>query len=79
MGLVESNRHHHGRYSTLRLDLKEPDDKRLDTPRDADSKADVLARAAALLNEDGEPEEGAGGPEAGESESKDDDPKGGEH
>jgi hypothetical protein len=45
-GLVESHRHHHGRYSTLRVDLRRPDDPRPDTPPDDDGVEDALAAAA---------------------------------
>jgi hypothetical protein len=64
-GLVESSRHHRGRYSTLRIDLLDPADKRPDTPRDADSAADALAAAAELLDEGGEAE-----PDSGEGDGK---------
>jgi hypothetical protein len=63
-GLVESYRHHRGRYSTLRIDLRDPDDRRPDTPRDEGSAADAIAAADALTN----PETGE--PEAGEDEDR---------
>jgi hypothetical protein len=63
-GLVESHRHHKGRYSTLRIDLREPNDRRPDTPRDEGSAADAIAAADALTD----PETGQ--PEAGEDDDR---------
>jgi hypothetical protein len=45
-GLVESHRHHHGRYSTLRVvDLRRPKDPRPDTPLDDDGVEDASRRS----------------------------------
>jgi hypothetical protein len=66
-GLVESARHHGGRYSTLRVDLLRPTDQRPDTPHDDDSVDDALAAVDAVQDpETGET--GAGEGEGGERE-----------
>jgi hypothetical protein len=65
-GLVESARYHGGRYSTLRVDLLRPSDRRPDTPFDDESVDDALAAADALTD----PETGE--PEAGEAPDEDD-------
>jgi Arc/MetJ-type ribon-helix-helix transcriptional regulator len=50
-GLVESWRHNQGRYSTLRIDLRDPEDKRPDNePRP--QVDDVLAASDALQDEE---------------------------
>jgi len=55
-GLVESWRYHRGRYSTLRIELRVPADKRPDTD-ETPEVMDVLAAGESLK---GEPEGGAG-------------------
>jgi hypothetical protein len=66
-GLVESHRHHHGRYSTLRVDLRRPDDPRPDTPSDDGDVEDALAAADAILDsETGEPDAGEPSEEDGQ-------------
>jgi hypothetical protein len=58
-GLVESARHHGGRYSTLRVDLLRPTDRRPVTPHDNDSVDDAPAAVDAMQDpETGEPEPG---------------------
>jgi hypothetical protein len=60
-GLVESARHHGGRYSTLRVDLLRPTDRRPDTPHDEDSVDDALAAVDAMQDpETGKPGAGKG-------------------
>ncbi len=56
-GLIESWRYHRGRYSTLRIDLRDPSDKRPDTGEP--EVGEILAAADALTDpETGEPELG---------------------
>jgi hypothetical protein len=64
-GRVESHRHHHGRYSTLRVDLRRPDDPRPDTPPDGEAVEDALAAADAMRDA------ATGEPDAGEASDED--------
>jgi hypothetical protein len=63
-GLIESHRHHKGRYSTLRIDLRGPNNRRPDTPRDEGSAADAIAAADALTDPETEQ------PEAGKDDDR---------
>jgi hypothetical protein len=64
-GLVESHRPHHGRYSTLRVDLRRPDDPRPDTPPDDEGVEDAPAAADAMRDPQ------AGERDAGEASEED--------
>lgn len=59
IGLVESWRYHRGRFSALRIDLRDPADKRPDKGKP--ETTEVLAAADALMDpKTGEPEAGEG-------------------
>jgi hypothetical protein len=49
-GLIESWRHHRDRYSTLRIDLRDPADRRPDTEPQPPAE-DIIAAAEALKDE----------------------------
>ena len=62
LGLVESWRYHQGRYSTLRIELRDSPDKRPDTGKP--EATDVLAAADSLSDPETEK------PEAGDGEER---------